>query len=186
MKRAALITAIALSLAGCGGGGHQSRQSTPSSTARTTTTAATVSTSPAERTTTEQVDATLRTAVRAALAANHTLAIRVLWTNRIPSAARDSTRGPALAELTASAKNREEKGIRVRMIHDTYRVIWIHLGRTRTHPTALAEWDQRVVPSHLNGTPRGGAVSLRERARIELRPADAATSFVVWRVTLVK
>jgi hypothetical protein len=128
----------------------------------------------------------LRAAVRAALAANHKLAIRVLWTNRIPLTAGKSTRGPALAELTASAKDREKKGVRVRMIRDDYRIISIELDVTKAHATAFAEWDQRVVPSNPNGTPRGRAVSLRERARVELRRVRNSQNFVVWKVTLVK
>lgn len=185
MKRIALISAVALVVAGCGNGGRHSSpptQSLPSVT----------STATAPRTSTQSVvtkrtaHTTVRDAVRAALAANHSLAIRVLWTNAIPLTARRSTRGPALAEMAASAKDRQNKGIRVRMIHDDYRIISIVFGGAKTTATAMAEWDQRVVPSHSDGTPLGRPVTLHERARIQLRRAGASRNFVVWKVTLVK
>jgi uncharacterized protein YceK len=187
MKRVFLTLATALLLAGCGGGSRHNGPTTQQTVTSTTTTAGTFST-----TSTQQAPAkhnarkTLRAGVRAALAVNHKLAIKVLWTNRIPVTARQSTRGPALAELAASAKDREKKGVRVRMIRDDYRIISIGLDATKAHATAFAEWNQRVVPSHLNGTPRGPAVSLRERARIELRRVGNSQSFVVWKVTLIK
>lgn len=187
MKRTVLTVATILLLAGCGGSSRHSSPTTQQSMASATTTAAAAPTTSTQLATTKQdTRATLRAAVRAALAANHKLAIRVLWTNRIPVTAGQSTRGPALAELAASAKDREKKGVRVRMIRDGYRIISIGLAATKTHATAFAEWDQRVVPSHLNGTPRGGAVLLRERARVELRRVGTLQSFVVWKVTLVK
>jgi hypothetical protein len=88
--------------------------------------------------------------------------------------------------MAASAKDRQNKGIRVRMIHDDYRIISIDFGGAKTTATAMAEWDQRVVPSHSDGTPLGRPVTLHERARIQLRRAGASRNFVVWKVTLVK
>ena len=186
MKRTALTLTTALLLAGCGGSSHQSSPTGQQSSPSATTTAALVPTSTQPATTKQNTRAALRAAVRVALAANHSLAIRVLWTNRIPVTARQSTRGPALSELAASAKDREKKGVRVRMIHDDYRIISIGLAVTKASATALAEWDQRVVPSHPDGTPLGQAVSLRERARIELRRVENSQRFVVWKVSLVK
>ena len=187
MKRTALTVVIALLLAGCGGGSRQSSPTMQRSASSATTTAPVAPTTSTQLARTKQkTPATLRAAVRAALAANHSLAIRVLWTNHIPVTARQSTRGPALAELAASAKDRETKGVRVRMIRDEYRIISIGVDATKASATAFAEWNQRVVPSHPNGTPLGRAVSLRERARIALRRVGNSQSFVVWKVTLVK
>jgi hypothetical protein len=183
MKRFAVAITVALFLSGCGGSRKASLSAT--TTPITTSTAAPGSTT-SEGKTTKQTRATLRGAVRAALAGNHHLAIKVLWTNHIPATARRSTRGPALAELTASAKDRQKKGIRVRMVRDNYRIIWIHISAVKTTATALAAWDQRVVPSHRDGTPLGRAVSLHERARLELRRMVGAQAFVVWKATLVK
>jgi uncharacterized protein YceK len=184
VKRTVLTVASALLLAGCGSSSRQSNPTTQQSVPSATTTVSTGSTQQVG--TKHHTRETLRAEVRAALLANHHLAIQVLWTNRVPASALHSTRGPALAEMAASAKNRERKGIRVRMLHDVYRVLSIRLGATKMTATAFAEWDQRVVPSHPNGTPFGRAVLLRERARIELRRVDTPRSFVVWKVTLVK
>ena len=188
MKRIAVVATSALLLAGCGSGTRHSSASTEQSLSKVTTaTPASAQTTPTHSVPTKKAaQATLRGAIRAALAANHSLAIRVLWTNRIPLTAQQSTRGPALAEMAASARDRQRKGIRVRMIRDDYRIISIALGRAETTASALAEWDQRVVPSHEDGTPLGQPVTLHERARIELRRPDASQSFIVWKVTLVK
>jgi cation diffusion facilitator CzcD-associated flavoprotein CzcO len=185
MKRTTLILASALVLGGCGGS-HQTSPTVKASTPSAATTSAAGGTTTTQPATNARTGVTPRTAVRTALAANHRLAIKVLWSNRIPLTARQSTRGPALAQLAASAKDREKKGVRVRMIRDDYRIVRIRLNPTGTRATALADWNQRVVPSHLDGTPLGRPVSLYERARIELRRADASQAFFVWKVTLVK
>jgi hypothetical protein len=72
------------------------------------------------------------------------------------------------------------------MIRDDYRITSIRLDATKARATAFAVWDQRVVPSRPDGTPVGQAVSLRERARVELRRDNTSQRFVVWKVTLVK
>ena len=190
MRSAALVLATgALLLGGCGGGSDDTSATPPRSESAGTSEATTNSVAketarPAE--TKPKSRESLEVAVRDALAANHRLAVKVLWTNRIPSTAKQSTRGPALAELAASANDRRTKRVRIRMIRDDYRITSITFGRTGANATAIAEWDQRVVPSHLNGRPIGRPVSLKERARIELRRVAASGRFVVWRVTLVK
>jgi hypothetical protein len=188
VRRTAVIVATALLFAGCGSGSRNNSSPTTQQTLPSgTSTAGTAPTSSSQKATTKQDPrATVRDAVRLALAANHQLATRVLWTNRLPATAARSTRGPALAELAASAKDRHRKGLRVRMIRDNYTVISIAFGPTLARATAFANWDQRVVPSRPNGTPLGRAVSLHERARIELRRVGSSRSFVVWKVTLVK
>lgn len=190
MRRLALILATAaLLLSGCGGGSRDTSATTPRSESRGTPEATTSSVAkqpPAPASTKAKSREALGVAVRDALAANHRLAIKVLWTNRIPSTAKRSTRGPALTQLAASAKARRTKGVRVRMIRDDYRITSVAVARTGTSATAIAQWDQRVVPSHLDGRPFGRPVSLKEKARIELRRVPGSGAFVVWRVTLVK
>lgn len=187
MKQLALVVALGLVAAGCGGGSHPVARAT---TNLTSTGVATVTTTLGKSgQPTAEKKGTVRDAgvsVRAALVANHRLVTKVLWTNRVPTSARNSTRGPALAALAASARDRSKKGIRVRMIRDVYRIVSVAIGATQTSAGAVAEWDQKVVPSHLDGTPLGRPVVLHERARIELRRANRAAPFFVWKVTLIK
>jgi hypothetical protein len=127
-----------------------------------------------------------RAAVRTALLANHHLAIRVLWTNRVPRDAVNSTRGPALAGMRSSARDRQSKGVRVRMLRDRYRITSITLAPSLATATAVAESMQTVLPSHLNGHPLGRSVRLNERAQIVLRRLHGSNDFVVWNITLLK
>jgi hypothetical protein len=185
MKRTTLILASALVLGGCGGS-HQTSPTVKTSTPTATTTNARVGTTSTQPATTQDTRAMLRAAVRAALLANHHLAIRVLWTNRVPSDATRSTRGPALAGIRASARDRQSRGVRVRMIRDNYRVASIVLDSSDAGATAVAQSIQTVVPSHLNGRPLGRSVRLNERARIVLRRLGTSKRFVVWNITLLK
>ena len=122
--------------------------------------------------------------VRAALRANHGLAVGVLWTNRLPAGARRSTRGPALAAMRASADERRDADLRVRMLSDSYRIVSIRLDPSHTSATAVVRSSQKLVPYRLDGRARGGPVALEERARIELRRIGSPSRFVVWRLTL--
>ena len=187
MKRVFLTLATALLLAGCGGGSRHNSPTTQQTVTSTTTTAGTFST-----TSTQQAPAkhnarkTLLAGVRAALLANHHLAIRVLWTNRVPASAPRSTRGSALAGMSASARDRQSRGVRIRMIHDEYRIVSIAFGPSLASATAVAQSIQTVVPSHLNGRPLGRSVRLNEQARFVLCRLGTSESFVVWRITLLK
>jgi hypothetical protein len=187
MKRTALTLATALLLAGCGGNTRHSNPTTQQSVPSTTTTTGAVSTT-STQTVPLKHDAreTLRAGVRAALLANHQLAVRVLWTNRVPASAPRSTRGSALTGMSASARDRQSRGVRVRMIHDDYRILSIAFGPSLASATAVAQSIQTVVPSHLNGHSLGRSVRLNERARIVLRRLGTSKSFVVWRITLLK
>ena len=186
MKRGALITAIALSLAACGGGSHQSPTTQTATTGTTTSTAAIPTAEKQHQGSNAKARATLREAVRTALLANHALAIHVLWTNRVPNSATRSTRGPALAGMRDSARGRQTRGVRVRMVHDDYRIASIDLDHSLARATAVARSIQTVLPSHLNGRPIGRSVRLNERARILLRRLGTSDSFVVWSITLLK
>jgi uncharacterized protein YcfL len=190
VKRAPFIVATALLLAGCGSVSHQSSPTVQQSQSIATTTAPTptepTSTSTQEVSKKQNTRKTLRSSVRAALLADHHLAIHVLWTNRIPGNATNSTRGPALAGMRASANDRQSKGIRVRMVHDNYRIRSIAFAPSLATATAVAESIQTLQPSHLNGRPLGRSVRLKERARISLRRFGASQAFVVWSITLLK
>jgi hypothetical protein len=189
VKRIALMVALGLLLAGCGGGKHGSpsmQQSRPNvtTTAPSPTTSASASTQRVSKK--ENTRQMLGAAVRAALLVNHRLSIRVLWTNRIPPTAINSIRGPALAGLRTSARDRQSKGVRVRMLHDRYRILSISLAPSLTRATAVAESMQTVSLTYLNGHPRGRSVRLDERARISLRRLGTAHAFVIWSVALLK
>lgn len=192
MKRPALILVTAsLLLSGCGGSsgdGTPSIAQTTGGAVTTTPTPTTTATTKAVQTsaTGGQTRESLRDAVRSALLANHHLAVRVLWTNRVLPTARSSTRGPALAAMTASARDRQSKGIRVRMIRDDYQILSIAIAPSRARATAIARSIQTVVPSHLNGRRLGRSVQLNERARIDLRRVGSSGRFVVWEFTLLK
>jgi hypothetical protein len=128
----------------------------------------------------------LHDGVVAALHANHKLAIRVLWTNQVPATASRSTRGPALAGMRASAKGRQRQKVRVRMLHDDYRIISIRLDPSYASAIAVVQANQKELPSAFDGKPLGRALELRERARIELHRIGSSRSFVVWRLTLLQ
>ena len=132
------------------------------------------------------IAANLRHGVLTALRANHKLAVRVLWTNKVSADAMQSTRGPALAGIRASANDRQSKRFRVRMLHDDYRIISIRLDPSYASAVAVVQSTQKVVPSQLNGKPLGRSVELHERARIDLHRIGSSRSFVVWRLTLLK
>jgi hypothetical protein len=122
--------------------------------------------------------------VRAALIANHELAVTVLWTDRVPAGAWRSTRGPALAAMRASANDRLRADLRVRTLDDGYRIVSIRLDPSETSATAVALSNQKLVPSRPDGRPRGRPLELEERARIELRRIGSSSRFLVWRLTL--
>jgi len=171
MKRAATFALIASSvaLAGCSGGSkHASSTTTPPSTSAPTTTGASA----------------ITRAARAALDANHKVSIFVLWHNRVPEWASQSTGGPALASLRSAAATRRSRGIRARVLSDRRRVVSLKVDPSYTSATAVVVDRQRVQPSRRNGRPFGRAVVLSERATYELRRIGSSERFVVWRVVL--
>ncbi len=70
------------------------------------------------------------------------------------------------------------------MLSERYRIVSIRLDRSRRSATAVVVSEQKLVPSRLDGSARGGAVELEERARIELRRIGSPGRFLVWRLTL--
>jgi hypothetical protein len=130
--------------------------------------------------------AQLHEGVVSAVDANHELSVQVLWTNRIPSTAPRSTRGPALAAMRAAAVQRQKQRVRVRMLHQTFRIVSIRFSASRGSATAVVLWNQDVAPSHLDGVRIGRAIAGRERASILLHRIGSSSTFVVWKVDLIK
>jgi hypothetical protein len=173
--RAPTFTAVAITIAalaaGCAGSKHASSTSRPATTGAFTN---------------ADAQAALTPAARDALRANHRVAIQVLWRNIIPAEAARSTRGPALASLRNAAAARRRRGIRVRLLSDKYRILSLRLDPSYERATAVALGVERVQPYGRDGHPIGHAVSLNEKARVELRRLDGAKRFVVWKVTLIR
>jgi len=72
------------------------------------------------------------------------------------------------------------------MLHDIYRIISIRLNKARTTATAVAQSIQKLAPSHLNGEPLGRPIELNERASLLLHRLGSSSTFVVWKVDLIK
>lgn len=144
-----------------------------------------VATQPPTTTSPGTGEVALKKAVRSALDRNRRLSVFVLWNNRIPAWAEGSTRGPALAALRAAAKNRKERGLRVRVLTSQREIRSLRLDPSYVTATAIVVDRQRVQPSRRNGRPLGHEVTLNERARYELRRIGRSDRFVVWRVELL-
>jgi uncharacterized lipoprotein YajG len=167
--RIAISTALisAVLLAGCGSSPHS--PTTHTANATTTTQAA------------ADGAAVLRRAVVAAIDADHKTSNSALWTNRVP-AKPVATAGPALRQLRESVAGRRAKGIRVRMLHERFRVIDVTLDPSYATATAEILDVQTVQPTHNNGKPLGKSLSTTERAQIELHRVPTTNRFVVWKV----
>ena len=171
MKTAALIgcLAVAFVAAGCGGGGSHAAPST--STSATTT----------DRMS-EQVR--LEAGVRAAVKQNFKLSLYVLWHNRIPDWASQSTGGPALAALRTSAATRRGRGIRIRPIKTALLVSAVSVDASYVTATAVADSKQRVRP-YESGKPQPKLIALHERARLTLRRVGSSDRFIVWKAVAI-
>jgi hypothetical protein len=173
MNRAALIallTCAAIAAAGCGSGND----------------ARTNATSHTQQRTEADPAVALRRSVNVALASNYQLAVYVLWHNRVPTWAKRSTTGPALASLYSAARTRAKRGVRVRMLAHRRRVLQLQLDPSYARASAvILDW-QRVQPSNPEGHALGHTVVLRERARYELRRVGKTQRFLVWKVALLR
>lgn len=170
MKRLApiLIIFLVAIAAGCDGGGKDAI------------------TSQTRPTTTASEETVLEERIRSALNENRRLSVYVLWNNRLPSWAKRSTRGPALASLRSAAQNRRNRGVRVRMLENRRQILSIRLDPSYLRATAIVLDHQRVQPARRSGRPLGRATMLNERARYELRRLGRRDQFVVWRVVLLR
>lgn len=165
-----LVIAIAALAAGCGG-------SNGSVAAKSTTDA------PATGTRTN--DAQLRAAVRTAIRANVRLSTYVLWHNQIPAWATQSTRGPALKALRASAATRRQQGIQIKNLSGQYTIVLITLAPSFATATALIKSHQRVAP-YKAGHRLGRAIVANVHAHVQLRRLSNAMRFVVWNVSTTR
>lgn len=164
---ALVLLALAVPVSGCGAGRTSTADSrTPSKT--TTTTQQTASSS------------ALEDAVRRALDANGHLSAYVLWSDEVPSWASQSTRGPALAGLRASAETRRKQALRVRSLSSKFRVLAVQLDPSYTSATTTVD-DHELVRLYQHGR-RGRTVTLDEHDRIVLRRLGQTMRFVVWEV----
>jgi hypothetical protein len=171
MKTTTLIGCLALALAagGCGGGGSNAARSTSTHAATTDRMS-------------EQVR--LENAVRAAVKQNFKLSLYVLWHNAIPAWASQSTAGPALAALRASATTRRGRGIRIRLVKTALRVQSIRVDASYMSATAVADSKQRVRPYEA-GKPQPKLIALHERARLTLKRVGNSDRFIVWKAVAI-
>jgi len=160
-----LVLIICALLAGCGEA--RSHTTTSAVTSRTTTV-----TNPT---------AQLEQAVRAALQANATVSDYVLEHNAIPASASQSTDGPALAGMRASAAQRQTGHITVRVLSNSIQIRSITLAPSYATATAIATDISRVLP-YRRGRALGKVVTSSEQTRFELHRVDNTMSFVVWKV----
>lgn len=162
-----LALAVATLAAGCGG-------SHPSAAPTTTTDAAATSTQTSE--------AALKAAVRAAIRANVHLSTYVLWHNTIPTWATQSTRGPALKALRASAATRRRQGIQIKNLSGGYTIVSIALAPSYATATAVIKSHQRVAP-YKAGRRLGKAIVANVHAHVALHRLSNAMRFIVWSVS---
>jgi hypothetical protein len=163
---ALLLLTLAVPMSGCGA----SKTSTADS-----------DTSPKTKTTTQTASASaLEGAVRRALDANGHLSVYVLWSDEVPSWASQSTRGPALAGLRASAETRRKQALRVRSLSNKFQILAVQLAPSYTSATATVH-DHELVTLYQRGR-QGRTVTLDENDRIVLRRLSQTMRFVVWEV----
>jgi len=158
---------VALVAGGCGGG-----SATPPSTRKSTSRTASDPT------------AALKMAVRDALRKNYELSGYVLWHNAVPTRAQQSTRGPALAALQASAAQRRKSGIRIKPITGRLTIVSVSIDPSFAKATAMTVASGRVRP-YEGGKAEPRTISVHERAHVQLRRLGTAKKFVVWKVTVL-
>lgn len=127
----------------------------------------------------------LTAAVRTAVVAHHRLSVQALWSNRITAHQR-VVDGPALADLQQALVQRRDRGVRVRLLSERFRILSIRLDPSYTAATAVVSDPQRVRPYGYDGRPLGRPVSLDENALVDLHRVDQSHRFVVWKVTPIQ
>jgi len=165
-----LLATVAALTAGCGGSNGS---------------VAATSSSDAKATSTRVSEATLKAAVRAAIRANVRLSTYVLWHNQVPAWATQSTRGPALNALRASAAARRRQGIQIKNLSGRYTIISIALAPSYTAATAVIRTHQRVAPYEA-GHRLGRAIVGTDHARLQLRRVGNSQRFIVWSVSPIR
>lgn len=171
ISTACLAAGGVLLLAGCGGSTTATPSAHTTATTTTTTRAQTVASGAG----------VLRRAVVAAIDADHKTSNRALWTNTVP-ARPAGVAGPALTALRQSVAGRRKQGIKIRMLHESFRIVSTQIAPSYETATAVVLDIQRVQPTHPNGRPFGRSVTLNERVLLELHRTTGRTQFVVWKV----
>ncbi len=166
MRRTLLALLVCLLIAGCGGGGSHTASTTTTSTTTTTTVNAT---------------AQLEQGVRRAIALNSELSNWVLWHNVIPTWAARSTGGPALAAMRSAAAGRRHEHLQMRGVSPQFHVVSVTLSPSFTQAVAVVLVKGEVRP-YRHGKLLGHAIKVNEKARLHLRRAGTASTFVVWKV----
>jgi hypothetical protein len=165
-----LVFAVAALAAGCGGS-----NGSPAATNTTDT----------RPTSTRTSETALKAAVRAAIGANVRLSTYVLWHNQIPTWATQSTRGPALKALRASAATRRRQGIQIKNLSGHYTIVSITLTPSYTAATAVIKSHQRVAP-YKAGHRLGRAIVGTDHARLQLHRLGNTQRFIVWNVVPIR
>jgi hypothetical protein len=165
-----LVTVAALN-AGCGGASGNGAATTTSADAKTTAAKPTA--------------ATLKAAARTAINANLQLSLYVLWNNRLPAWATQSTRGPALKALRSAAATRRRQGIQIKNLSGQHTIVSIALSPSYKTATAVIRDRRRVAP-YKSGHRLGKAISGTEHSRIQLHRLANTQHFVVWRVSPIQ
>jgi hypothetical protein len=132
--------------------------------------------------TTSSPTAQLEQAVHSAVLANDRLSVYVLSHNAIPGWASQSTVGPALAQLRASARTRATHGVRVQLLSANYRVLSVQLDPSYLTATALISDEGRVREEPRGARGGGHSTAFDEHARVELRRVRGSQRFIVWRL----
>jgi hypothetical protein len=167
MRRALFVLVGCAVLAGCGGSTHDGSTTSPTTTSSTQTI--------------PSAAAHLEQAVKEAINQDHAISVRALWTNTVPGN-HPATAGPQLTALRQSVAQRRAQGLRVKLLKEQFRIVAVRLAPSYSAASATVTDHERVQPSYANGRPRGKAVTLSERVRLELRRVGDA-HFVVWKVT---
>lgn len=165
-----VLVCVAALVAGCGGSNR--------SVAATKTT-------DTHATSTQTSETSLKAGVRAAIRANVRLSTYVLWHNRVPAWATQSTRGPALKALRDAAATRRRQGIQIKSLSGHYKVVSIALAPSYTEATAVIRSHQRVAP-YKTGHRLGRAIVGDDHARVHLQRVGSTEHFVVWSVSPIR
>jgi hypothetical protein len=167
-----VLTLCALTASSCGGSSSGARRPT--------------STRPSSSATQPSIDAGagLLAAARRAVVEHHRLSVRLLWTNDVPTRPR-WVAGVALQALRSAARDRRNRGVRVRLLHEDFRILSLKLDPSYTSATAVV-LDRQTGALYENGKRMPRQVRLNEHAQIELRRVGMTMRFVVWKVALVK
>jgi hypothetical protein len=123
----------------------------------------------------------LTRSARAALRANDRLSGYVLWHNKVPAWAQQSTRGPALAALRTAAGDRRARRIRVRTLADRIEIVSLTINPAYTRAHATVRSAQRLRP-YRDDQALGRAIVINEKVRVELHRLPRSERFVVWHV----